>query len=76
MTSQLIESSLSDCPSNPVKTKVECCRLQTAQPPGSHTQALHVTTHSQQVISLSGVGGYTSAEVLLVYSIAPAIYGM
>ena len=51
-------------------------RSWTAQPSGSHPQALRVAAHSQQVVSLVVVvvvvGAYSSAEVQSAYSTAPA----
>ena len=46
---------------------------QTAQLPGSCSQALHVTTHNQQVASLGVEVLPHSTEVQLAYSIVPDV---
>ena len=77
-TYRLIGSELSD-PS--LRTKEMCWKFlehlvsgsRTAQPPGSRPKALRVTTHRQKEALLVGQRKfYSFAEVLLVYSTAPA----
>ena len=78
MTSQLIGSGLSDHPSSPVRTKVECCKshdlfgCQIKDCSATRIPSLSITgRHPRPTGSLMGVGGYPSAEVQSVYSTAP-----
>ena len=80
MTSQLIESDLSNHPSSPVRARVKCCKsrdifgCQIKDCSATRIPSLSIMgRHPQPTDSLiGGGGGYPSAEGQLAYSTAPA----